>query len=125
MYFVDEDDDLTLRGPDLVEDSLQTLLKFAAVLRTSDHRCQIQLHNPLLAQPLRHITANDPLCKTLDNCCLPDSWLADQHGVVLGAPQQYLNDAADLIVAPDHRIELALARKGRQIATIALERLIG
>ena len=33
-------------------------------------------------------------------------------------------DAADLLVAADHRIELALARELRQVASSTLERLV-
>jgi hypothetical protein len=34
-------------------------------------------------------------------------------------------DAADLFVAADHRIELALARELGEVAAVALERLVG
>ena len=43
----------------------------------------------------------------LDDRRLADAGLADQHRVVLGAPRQHLDDAADLLVAADHRIELS------------------
>jgi hypothetical protein len=38
---------------------------------------------------------------------LPTPGLADQHRIVLGAPAQHLDDAANLLVAADDRVELA------------------
>src|SRR4029077_910307 len=55
---------------------------------------------------------------------LADPRLADQHRIVLRAPRQHLHGAADLLIAADHRVELALARHRGQIAGIALERVI-
>ncbi len=54
---------------------------------------------------------------------LPTPGLADQHRVVLGAPLQHLDCAADLVVAADHRVELALARALGQVERVLLERL--
>ena len=60
-----------------------------------------------------------------DDRRLADARLADEHRVVLRAARQHLDDAADLLVAADHRIELALARELGQVAAVALERLVG
>ena len=55
---------------------------------------------------------------------LADARLADQHGVVLGAPGQHLDGAPDLLVAADDGVDFALCSKGGQVAGIALERII-
>ena len=47
---------------------------------------------------------------------LPDARLADEHGVVLGAPAEHLLHALDLDVAADQRIELVLHRRFGQVA---------
>jgi hypothetical protein len=47
------------------------------------------------------------------------------HGIVLGAAREDLDHAADLLVAPDHRVELALLGGVRQVAAELLERLVG
>ena len=65
------------------------------------------------------------LREALDDRGLADAGLADEHRVVLGAARQHLDDAADLLVAADDRIELALARQLGEVAAVALERLIG
>ena len=46
-------------------------------------------------------------------------------GIVLGAARQHLNDAANLVVAANDRIELALAGHLGQIAAILFQRLVG
>ena len=51
---------------------------------------------------------------------LADARLADQHGVVLRAPRQDLDDAADFLVAADHRVELALAGPFDQVDAVFL-----
>ena len=63
--------------------------------------------------------------QTLDDRGLADARLADEDGIVLGAPRQHLDRAADFLVAADDRIELAgLGRLG-EIAGIFLQRVIG
>jgi hypothetical protein len=55
---------------------------------------------------------------------LAHAGLTDQHRVVLGPPTEHLHRAADLVVAPDHGIEFALARDLGQVPGVALERLV-
>ena len=55
-------------------------------------------------------TVDDSVGQTFGNGGLADAGLADQDGVVLGPSRQNLHGPADFIVAPDHRIELAVAR---------------
>src|SRR6516162_7030728 len=44
----------------------------------------------------------------LDDRRLTDAGLADQHGVVLRSSGKNLDDATDLLVAADHRVDFAL-----------------
>ncbi len=62
--------------------------------------------------------------QALDDGGLADARLADEHRVVLRAARQHLDDAADLLVAADDRVELALARQLGEVAAVALERLV-
>ena len=98
---------------DLLEHGLQPILELAAVLRARDHRAEVERDQPPVAQALGHVAADDPLGEALDDRGLADAGLADQHGVVLRAPAEHLDHAADLVVAADHRVELALARRPR------------
>ena len=67
---------------------------------------------------------DDALGEALDDRGLADARLADQHRVVLGAAREDLDDAADLVVAADHRVELAVLGLLGQVAAEALERLV-
>ena len=50
--------------------------------------------------------------------------LADQHRVVLRAAREHLDRAPDLLVPPDHGVELALLGERGQVAAVLLERLV-
>ena len=109
---------------DLLEHGLQAVLELAAVLGAGDERAEVERDEALVLQPLGHVAGDDALGEALDDGGLADAGLADQDGVVLRAPREDLDDAADLLVAADHRIELALPRELRQVAAVPLERLV-
>jgi hypothetical protein len=66
---------------------------------------------------------DDALGQAFDDGGLAHARLADQHRVVLGAALQDLDRPADLVVAADHRVELALAGPLGEIHAKLLERL--
>ena len=70
---------------------------------------------------LGHVAADDVGGEALDDGGLADAGLADEHGVVLRAARQHLHDALDLLLAPDHRVELLVARELREVATELVE----
>ena len=74
-------------------------------------------------ESLGDVTVDDPLGQALDDRGLADARLPDQDRVVLGPAREHLDHPPDLVVAPDHRIELALGSCLGQIAAVALERL--
>ena len=124
VQLVDEQDDLALRVGDLLEDRLQALFELAAILRARDERAHVERDDALVLQPFGHVAADDAAGQALDDRRLADAGLADQHRIVLRAARQHLDDAPDLLVAADHRIELALAGELGQVAAVALERLV-
>ena len=79
----------------------------------------------LVFQAFGNVAADDALGQAFDDGGLADAGLADQHRVVLGAAGENLDDAADLFVAADHRIELALRGELGQIAAVFFERFVG
>ena len=123
VQLVDEGDDLALGIGDLLEHGLQPLLELAAVLRARDHRAEVERDQPLVLESFGHVAFDDPSSEALDDGGLADAGLADQHRVVLGAAGEHLDDPADLVVAADDRIELALTSGLGQIAAVLLERL--
>ena len=124
VQLVDERDDLAVGVGDLLEHRLQPLLELAAVLGAGDHRAEVERDEPLVLEALGDVAGDDPLREPLDDRGLADAGLADQHGVVLRAPRQHLDHAADLLVAADHRVELACAGQLGEVAPVALERLV-
>ena len=124
VQLVDEQHDLALGVAHFLEHGLQPLLELAAVLRAGDERAHVERDDALVAQAFGHVAADDALREPFDDGGLADAGLADQHRVVLRAAREHLNHAADLVVAADDRIELALARDGGQVAAVALERLV-
>ena len=113
VQLVDEQDDVALGRGHLLQHGLEALLELAAVLRAGDQRAEVERQQPLVLQALRHVAVDDALRQALDDRGLADAGLADQHRVVLGPAREHLDDAADLLVAADHRVELALARRPR------------
>ena len=111
VELVDEEDDLALGRGDLLEHRLEALLELAAVLRAGDERADVERPDALALQALRHVARDDPLGEAFHDRGLPDAGLADQHRVVLRATREHLDRAADLLVTPDHRVELSRTRR--------------
>ncbi len=125
VELVDEGDHFALGVGDLLQDRLQALLELAAVLGPGHHRPHVQGDDPLPLQPLGDVPLDDAGGQALDDGRLSHARLADEHRVVLGAPGQHLDDPADLLVAPDDRVDLSLAGRLGQVPAVALERLEG
>ena len=121
MKLIYEKDDLSFSLFDLLEHGLQTVFELAAVLRSSEHRAEIESHQLFIFKRFRHIARNNALGKPFDDRCFTDAGFADQYGVVLSAAREYLDRAADLVVAADHRIELALTGTVGQVLRVFFE----
>ena len=101
---------------------LQPLLEVAAVAGAGDHAGQLELDHPLAGQRLRHVVVHDALGEALHDRGLADAGLADQHRVVLGPAGQDLDGLLDLVVAADHRVDLALAGQRGQVRPELVQR---
>src|SRR6185437_6462647 len=66
---------------------------------------------------------DDALGEPLGDRGLADAGFADEQRVVLLPAAQYLDRAVDLGIAPDHRIDLAVAGLLVEVDAIGLERL--
>ena len=109
---------------DLLEDRLEPLLELAAELGPGDERAHVERDHLAVLEALGHVARDDPLGQALDDRRLADARLADQDRVVLGPAAEDLDDPADLRVAADHRVHLALAGQLDQVAAVLLERLV-
>ena len=124
VHLVDEDDDLAGRRRDLLKHGLQPLLELAAILGARHHGAEVERHQALVLQAFRHVALDDALGQTFHDGGLADAGLADQDGVVLGAPGQNLDGAPDFLVTADHRVELAFARRFGQVAGVLLQGVV-
>ena len=107
VQLVDEEDDLPLRIRDLLQHRLQPLFELAAVLRAGDERAHVERDDALVLEAFGDVAAHDAAGEPFDDGGLADAGLADEHRIVLRAAREHLDDAADFLVAADHRIELA------------------
>ena len=108
--FVDENQRVAVVFRQIVQHCFQAFFKFAAVFRARNQRRQIQHQQAFAAQAFGHFAVYDALRQAFHNRGFAHARLADEHGVVFGAPLQHLNGAADFVVAPDNGVELAVAR---------------
>ena len=106
----------------LVENVLETLLEVTAVLGTSQQPGHVERQHALALEGVGHLAGDDALGQSFDDGRLAHTGFADQHRIVLGAPLEHLQRAADLVIAPDHGIELALAGALGQVERVFLER---
>ena len=118
---IDEEDDLPLRGGDLLQDGLQAFLEFSAVLRPGDEGADIEADDPLVFQVFRYIAVDDPLGESLHDRRLADARFPDQHGVVLRPPGEDLHDPPDLLVPADDGIEGAVSGQFVEIPGIPFQ----
>jgi hypothetical protein len=123
VQLVDEQDDLAFLLGEVIEHGLEAFLELAAELGAGDQRAHVQRQQALALEAFRHLAVDDALGQALDDGGLAHAGFADQHRVVLGAALQHLDGAADLVVAADHRVELALFGALGQIDGVFLQRL--
>ena len=124
VQLVDEADDLAAGLGDLAQHRLQAVLELAAVLGARHHGPDVQRHQALVLEPLGDVTGHDSLGEPFHDGGLAHARLADQHRVVLGPAREHLHHAADLFVATDDRIELALAGQVGEVLGVALQGLV-
>src|ERR1700677_4067962 len=124
MQFVDKEYDPALRAGDVLEYRLEPLFELSTILCTGDQRAHVERNDPFILEAFGDVAAHDALRQSFDDGRLADAGITDEHRVVLGAPREHLDDAANLFVAPNYRIEFAALRFERQIATVSLERFV-
>ena len=121
VEFVDEEDGL-FGGAHLVENGLDAFLELAAVFCPGDHQRQVEHDEASAVQELRHVVRGDLPRQSLDDRGLAHARLADEHGIVLRTAAEDLDDAFDLVVTSDDRVELVFLRQRGQVAPERVQR---
>ena len=122
MQLVDEEHDVSSAG-NFLQDGLEPLFELAAELRAGHQGAHVQGDDAAVFEAFGHVAVDDPQGQALDNGRLAHAGLADQHGIVLRAPGQDLDHAADFLVAADHGVELSLPGPLDEVDAVALQGL--
>src|SRR5579872_1071436 len=104
MELINEEDDLPLRGGNLPQKRLESVLKFAAILGSGDQGAQIQSHQSLVLQALGHVPVYDSLGQALYDGRLSNAGLTNEHRVVLRSSRKHLDHSPDLVIPANDRI---------------------
>ena len=123
VQLVDKDDDLSGGRLDLGQHGLQPLLELAAELGAGEELRQVERQHAPVLQPSGTSPAASRWASPSTTAVLPTPGSPISTGIVLGAARQHLDRAADLVVAADHRVELAVLRFLGQVAGVFGERL--
>src|SRR5260221_403289 len=116
MHLVNEDDAVAA-GANLFDDLLEAFLELTAILGARDQRADVEREQALPGERLRHLARDDFLRQPLGDGRLADTRLAAERRIGLLAPRGNLDDALDLLLSPDDRIELALPRVRGEVDT--------
>src|SRR6186713_3136133 len=104
--------------------SFSTYLRYSssvvAPTQCSSQRAHVERQDALALEHLGHFAVDDSLREALDNRGLAHARLADEHGVVLGAAGEHLDGAANLVIAADHRVELAAGSTRSEVDGVLL-----
>ncbi len=74
----------------------------------------VEGHQALVTQGLRDVARDDALGEAFDDSGLTDAGFTDQDGLFFVHGDRTLDDATNLVVAPNDRIELAFAHLGQR-----------
>jgi hypothetical protein len=107
---------------DFFDDLFQAFFKFATIFGTGDKRSDIKGEEAFVLQTLRDIASDNPLGKALDYGGFAHAWLTDQHGIVLGAAGEDLNDPLDFGLPSHDGVKAVGASGGREVDAELVDR---
>ena len=119
---IDKQNDRGGAGLDFVNERLQTGFKLAFHACTGLQHTDIQQPQLNVLQRLRHVAVGDTQRQPFHHRRFPDSGLPGQQRVVLTTAHQDIDHLADLLVAPDDRVNLPFAGAGGQVLTVLGQR---
>jgi len=101
------------------------LFEIAAILGSREQRAHVEHVHLAPREDFGYLAFDDAPCETLGDGRLADARFAHEEGIVLAPPAQRLDDAFDLALAADQRIDFAHQRLGVEIERIRLESSAG
>ena len=106
----------------LVYHALEAVLELALDAGASLQQSQVEHVQLHALQHLRHVTGGDAARQALDHRGLAHARLAGEDRVVLASAHEDVDDLADLAVAADHRVDLAIAGALGEVAGELVQR---
>ena len=125
VQLIDKEDYLALGLLDLLQNGLQTLLKFAAVLCTGYQCAHIQREYRLILKSFGDIATHDTLGKPLGDGGLADTGFAYENRVVLRLSRQDADDIPYLVITADDRVKLLLSCTLDKVGAVLFKCVIG
>src|SRR5690606_24479072 len=119
--FVDEQDGVGVAA-DLLQDALEALFEIATVFGAGQQRAHVERVHMGPLQDFRHFAARDAPRQAFGDGGLAHAGFAHEQGVVLAAAAQHLDDALDLVFAPDKGIDAAGQRGRVQVVGVLIQR---
>src|SRR5258708_30837575 len=107
VQLIDEENHI-LGATNLIHHGLDSLFELATIFCPGYHEREIERDDSFIAQQFRHVSSRGFLSQAFDDGGLSNTCFTDQHWVVFGASAEVLNYTFDLVLATDHRIQLAL-----------------
>mmetsp|Transcript_34890 Transcript_34890/g.108526 ORF Transcript_34890/g.108526 Transcript_34890/m.108526 type:complete len:319 (+) Transcript_34890:1992-2948(+) len=123
VHLIDEEHETALRPLHLLQHGLQTLLKLAPVLCPADEGAEIQRHNSGALEARGDVPLHNPGSQALDDAGLTHARLTDEDGVVLRAPGEHADCAADLVVSTDHGVQLPGLGGSHEVRAVLVQRV--
>ena len=120
VQLVDEEDHVP-RPLYVAQHGLDPVLEIAAVLGPGEQGRDVERDDALAPQLLGRAPPGHEHRQTLGHGGLADARLAHQDGVVLAAPREDLDGAADLRLPPDDGVDRPRGRQLRQIPAVLVE----
>ena len=123
VHLVDEQDDAAVCVVDFRQHGLEPFLELSAVLRSRDQGAHVQREQALALEAFGNVAVDDAQREAFCDGGLANAGFADENGIVLRAARQHLHGTSDFLVAPDDRVEFAVACHGRQVTGVPVERV--
>ena len=118
MKLINKQNDFAFALAHFLQNSLETFLKFTAILRTSHQSSHIQGKNLFILQSFRNIAPNNPLRKALHSRRLADTRLADQNRIVFCFSRQNANHIPNLRIPSNDGVKFLVSRPFHKILPV-------
>ncbi len=121
VRLVDEHDDGFRAGLDLFDHAFEPVLEFALDAGAGLQQAEIQRQQFRAVQDRRYVVLRDAHGQAFDHRGLADACFAGEDRIVLAAAGEHVDHQADLRIASQHRIQLAVARALGQVDAVLVQ----